>query len=758
MSQPQGDGCRWIALGCLALLAFALLFDTLVAPGARVLGDPTHDLAVHFLWWREFGFAELAKGNLALWNPHIFSGAPFFGNTQSALLYPINWLFLVLPLALATNWSIALNAWLLGAFMYLWAGRRGLHPLAAFLCGALLMLCAPYFLHVPAGHLNIVSAIAWIPLQFLAIDAWLASRRRLWCLIGMLAVAMQLLSGQPQYVYLTALMAAGYALLRLLERRDDRVAAALGVLSIYAGGALLAAVQLFAGMQATTETIRSRALPFQFAASFNFPPENLITLLAPGFFGDVANQPYWGRWYLWEACGFIGVTGLALAGYGMARAAVTGKRALLAVAALALVLALGDSTPLFRLLFDWLPLFDRFRGAGKFIFITALVLVLLAGYGLDRMLRERSVPLRAIGAGALAAVTLCGAALAIRSVDWSVVTAAIAATGQGYTDPRSVPASQAFASLGLLLAGLTLSAAVCLAFWTRRQPRAVFLLAALAIGEVFAFARMQRTTFDSTQVVIPELRRFLAERPGDYRILNLWNPNTAMSMRALEVWGYDPGVARRYAEFMAWSAGGDPDLATNYVTFRQFHPLLAMLRVQYVVLVENNVMTIHPGAVPPLRRLELVGSHHVHAQRADIFRAMGQQSFDPRNEVILEREPDPMPVRAGTQGSARVVREGTDFVEIDADVASPSILLVTDAWTPGWRATPLPGSSQTRYEIMPANYVLRGVALERGRHRLRLEYAPGAFPLGAVVSAMAWAAWLLAAWLLWRRERAVARA
>ncbi len=747
-----------IGLGCLALLAFALFFDMLVAPGARVLGDPSHDLAIHFLWWREFGFAELAKGNLALWNPHIFSGAPFFGNTQSALLYPINWLFLVLPLALATNWSIALNAWLLAAFMYLWAWRRGLHPLAAFVCGGLLMLCAPYFLHVPAGHLNIVCAIAWIPLQFLAIDEWLATRRRIWCLIGMLAVALQLLSGQPQYVYLTALMAAGYAALRLLERRDERPAAALGLLSIYSGGALLAAVQLFAGIQATSETIRSRALPFEFAASFNFPPENLITLLAPGFFGDMTHQPYWGRWYLWEACGFIGVSGLALAGYGMARATVTAKKALLAVAALALVVALGDSTPLFRLLFDWLPLFDRFRGAGKFIFITALILVLFAGYGLDRMLRERTVPLRAIGVGALAAITICGAAIAMRSLDWSAVTEGIAATGQGYTDPRSVPASQAFASLGLLLAGVTLAAAVGLAYWTRRRPRAVFLVAVLAIGEVFAFARMQRTTFDSTQVVIPELRHFLAERPGDYRILNLWNPNTAMSMRALEIWGYDPGVTRRYAEFMQWSVGGDPDLATNYVTFRQLHPLLSMLRVQYVVVVENNAMTIHPGPLPPLRRLELVGSHHVHAQRADIFRAMADQSFDPRNEVILEREPHPMPVRAAMQGSARVVREGTDFVEIDADVASPSILLVTDAWTPGWRATPLAGSSQTRYEIMPANYVLRGVALERGRHRLRLEYAPGAFPLGAVVSAMAWAGWLLAAWLLWRRERAVARA
>jgi hypothetical protein len=745
-------------LGGLALLTLAMFADTLIAPGARVLGDPGHDLAVHFLWWREFGFAELARGNLALWNPHIFSGAPFFGNTQSALLYPINWLFLVLPLALATNWSIALNAWLLGAFMYLWAWRRGLHPLAAFVCAALLMLCAPYFLHVPAGHLNIVSAIPWIPLQFLAIDEWLASRRRIWCLIGMLAVAMQLLAGQPQYVYLTGLVAGGYALLRLLERHDHRAAAALGLVSVYAGGALLAAVQLFAGIQATSETIRSRPLPFQFAASFNFPPENLITLLAPGFFGDMTNQPYWGRWYLWEACGFIGVTGLALAGYGMAQAKTAGKKALLALAAITLLLALGDSTPLFRILFDWLPLFDRFRGAGKFIFITALILVLFAGCGLDRMLRERTVPVRAIVVGAVVAMAICGAAIAIRSLDWSVVTAAIVATGEGYTDPRRLPASQAFASLGLLLAGVTLAAAVCLAFWTRREPRAVFLLAALAIGEVFAFAQMQRTTFDSTQVVIPELRQFLAEHPGQYRILNLWNPNAAMSMRALEVWGYDPGVTRRYAEFMEWSAGGDPDLATNYVRFRRLHPLLSMLRLQYVVVVENNLMTIQPAALAPLRRLELVGAYQVHAQRDGILQAMGKASFDPRKEVILEREPMPAPVAAPAQGQARVIRDGTDFIEVEAEVASPSILLVTDAWADGWQARPLQGSTQNRYELMPANYALRAVPLERGKHRLRLEYAPGTWRVGAVISAAAWVAWILAALLLWRCERGLASA
>jgi uncharacterized membrane protein YfhO len=137
---------------------------------------------------------------------------------------------------------------------------------------------------------------------------------------------------------------------------------------------------------------------------------------------------------------------------------------------------------------------------------------------------------------------------------------------------------------------------------------------------------------------------------------------------------------------------------------------------------------------------------------------MGEASFDPRKEVILEQQPDPAPVAADTQGQAKIVREGTDFMEVDAEVASPSILLVTDAWARGWRAAPLEGSSQKSYQLMPANYALRAVALDRGKHRLRLEYAPLAFHAGAVVSVMAWAAWIVAAVLLWRRERRLARA
>src|SRR2546421_357374 len=108
-----------ISLTMLLALTLAMFGDVLFAGGTRVVGHPMTDLYLQFLPWRDFGFHELATGNLALWNPYIFGGAPYFGAMQAALLYPPNWLFLILPLAAAVNWSIALHVFVIGAFMFL---------------------------------------------------------------------------------------------------------------------------------------------------------------------------------------------------------------------------------------------------------------------------------------------------------------------------------------------------------------------------------------------------------------------------------------------------------------------------------------------------------------------------------------------------------------------------------------------------------------------------------------------------------------
>jgi hypothetical protein len=138
-------------LSGLLLLALAMFADVLFTGGTRVLGNEGLDLFFQFVSWRDFGFRELAKGNLALWNPHIYGGAPYFGGWQAALLYPPNWVFLILPLPAAINWSIALHLFAIGAFMFFWMRVRGLNVAGSWFAGVLIMFSGAHFLHIYAG-------------------------------------------------------------------------------------------------------------------------------------------------------------------------------------------------------------------------------------------------------------------------------------------------------------------------------------------------------------------------------------------------------------------------------------------------------------------------------------------------------------------------------------------------------------------------------------------------------------------------------
>ena len=139
---------NWLCLCLLALFTLAMFGEVLFFRPHEVLSDAKTDLDYFFVHWRYFGFQELRSGNLALWNPHCASGSPFFGNFQSALLYPLNFLYLLLPLAPAINWTIALHLFLGGAFTFYWVRHRGLHSLACLLSAIMFMFCGPQFLQI----------------------------------------------------------------------------------------------------------------------------------------------------------------------------------------------------------------------------------------------------------------------------------------------------------------------------------------------------------------------------------------------------------------------------------------------------------------------------------------------------------------------------------------------------------------------------------------------------------------------------------
>lgn len=727
-------------------ITLAMFGDVLFASPPVVLSHYGTDLSSLFIHLRDFGFRELRQGNLALWNPHLFSGVPFLAGFQSALLYPPNWVHLVLPVEAAINLEIAFHIFLVGTSMYLWACRRGLHPVAALLSGTLVMFGGPCFLNVFAGHLPHLATLSWAPLVFLAVDGLLTRFTVRGCLLGGFAVAMQILAGYPPIVFHTAVAVTLYLALGLFAT-PRRGLVVVGLACIYLGGAALAAVQLLPGAElAVQEGSRGAGVGLAFAGSFSFPPENLLTALVPGFFGDVVERTYWGRWYAWETTCFLGVTGLLLAVVGIVRGEPASRRWPLAGSLVVLlILALGANTPLFPLLYASVPGFNLFRGNAKFIFQAAVVLAMLAGIGLDRVLRDRAGVRRTGIATAGVLLLILGGMWMVSAGSgqaWASLMSAVQATGEtfqpsaAYADPGFQHQAQAFANRGVVLSAVVLLL-VMLALWVVRSSRLlVGVVVVVAMMEVIPFARSIRETFDPAQTRYPEVKQFLEEHPGDYRILLAEEFNAAMSIPAQGLWGYDAVQIRRYAELMAMTQGQDPDQAVMNVEFVRGNRLFRMLRGAYIFMRNGDVLQRFE-VTHPMPRLHLLQQWELRQTRDDIFAALNRDDFDPWQTVLLETPPDIKPVKSPQPGTARIIDGSTDHLDIQAEVPTPSILLITDSYSQGWRAVPLPGSTQQHYRVQPANYVLRAIPLSAGSHRLRLEYAPTSFLVGTWISMMA---------------------
>src|SRR5439155_1179306 len=56
------------------------------------------------------------------------------------------------------------------------------------------------------GHLNQISAAAWLPAVLLAYDRFARSQKVYWLALGALALAMELLAGHPQETYMTLIV------------------------------------------------------------------------------------------------------------------------------------------------------------------------------------------------------------------------------------------------------------------------------------------------------------------------------------------------------------------------------------------------------------------------------------------------------------------------------------------------------------------------------------------------------------------------
>ncbi len=800
------------ALGLLALVA--LTYGDLLAPGTRtIVSHPLGDLARYFLPARMFGFAELARGNLPWWNPYLFSGTPFVGGWQSAMFYPPNLIHLFLPLPLALNLEVVFHAALMALSTYGWGRQRGLQPAGAFLAGAVAISGGTWIGRVLAGQLTVLAVLAWTPLLFWALERVVIRPRLGWVLVGMLALAMQVLAGYPGGVLMAGLAGGILCAAQLvstwrhsspLDPEDVRVgdggvastgsglaARLLALVAIGSGGVLLSAAQLWTGITTARESLRGAGVSYDWAATYSLPPENLITAIVPGALGDVLTVPYWGRTFFWDANLFVGVVVLGFAVLGAtAPGQARARRGLVLLLVTMLVLTLGRHTPAHRLLFDWIPGFAQLRAPSKFAPFATLAVALLAGLGVDRVRASprgawRVVPALGLVVLALGA-TAAGVAMMARGGAWSDLVRGVQESREvayWLSDP-DVARAALFARDGLLVACASAGLAAILFALVPRWRGAVAVLIALALMELLVFARGHRGEFSLDERARPAADAWFARVDPAQRTLDAGGElergrNRGLELQRPVVWGYDPFILERYARFVLRAMGLDlPVWSMSHLVPSGQYPLLRLLRVGAVIRPgprdapelaagksvfrlparQQNDLAEAPEIVEtahaaPLPRFFFVADWRIETTPEDVLGALTDPGWDPMRLALLDRPPGDLEPGAGgpVQGQALVLEESTDEIVLDLAVDRDSLLVVTDTWSEGWRAKPVAPEDRRQYQVIPVDHVLRGVPLVAGRHRIRLEYVPCGSRVAVAVSGAAAAAYLLAVFVCGRR-------
>lgn len=685
------------------------------------------DVFVQFYAWRQFAVQHLLGGEFPFWNPHIFGGIPFFGGMQSALLYPLNALFLFLPVAVAINWSIALHLWLMGLFTTLWL-RHGLRlgHAAAGMGGVMMMFSGPFFMHIHGGQLTNLSVMIWVPLLLLACDRWFAEGDRRWLALGALLVALQIFAGHPQYLYYSGLTLLLYTAVQLWRQRENRYRNAGGIALIYLIGALLGAVQLLPGVEAASASVRGGGVSTAFAGEGSLPPAYLTTLLAPHLL-DLAPDKAW----LWETTLYFGVLGLGLAVIGLGFRDEPRTKALALLTLLLMVLALGRYTPLFPLLMKWLPGFNLFRGTTKFAFFAVLFAVALAALGIERLRQQPAATARQF----VAPLLVCAIGLGIA---WLALLAL--ADGESRNALFAHPDAGGVITSDLLMATLLLGLAAPLMWWHSRGGRAMLVvLLGLLTLELYLDAATHLPRFKESEILHHPIVEALRAQPGEKRVLNLDYRNAAILTGGYELWGNDPGISKRWAEFVA-ATQGMPAPENQNIYFASLAAPLAIARLDYQVRERANGLNFSQADTTPFPRARLFHAVEVRA-RERLLERLTDPAFDFTHTVLVE-EPLGVAADATGDGSVSLLSSTVNTLELHAQTSAPAVLLITDAYDKGWRALNLNRDNPHEYRIIPADHAFIGIPLTPGAHHLRLEYRPRSLSAGLWLSLLGFVLWL----------------
>ncbi len=711
-------------------------------------------------------------GERTVWSPNLCSGWPVHADPLAQIWYPLSIVLSKLPLPFGWNLYVVSGYSLCSVFLYLYVrlltGKRFPAIISALvfpLSGAMVS---------EMRHAAVVHSMFYLLAIIYVIEKLSRHNSLFWLFSGIAALGLCVLNGHMQFVaYILGLMVL-YAVFRSLTMKEGQSAFLRNVAIIMAAGLAIGAVQILPTWELTKFSVRSKFAFIDFL-SFCCHPIQAIGLATPFVLGAMNSSyftiPYFGLDFRPPHFLYLGVLPMItiFGSLFLVRSnAITWFW--LAVGTLTFLLSFGNSTPLAWMLYN-IPPFGSFRALSLLYLFAAASFAIVCGMVLSRLMDEKLMRRRIV---VFAASIFC---LAFGAISLSIqMLQEIVELPERSSIEGNMPPFWENPAILVPVYGTVLTLIVFL-IWLR-QPNSrpfkaallVVAIADLAFVGWFGEWRSMPLSVSSLEIPAPITKYrdlLLSTRQRLLPVRGVSGGDDEAPPNLSRLWGipsasaFGPLLNTRYLEILGITEGGFLPVPWTFTSdFRGFD----ILAVKYLTVPRGDVrlneykMDGQPifkkvaecgkadlyENTRALPRVWLVGETRL-LPDADVVGTVRRgklpdgETFDPRKIALLSNagmkaEGFVAPAKEmkveNFSGAAKVVSLENRIVKVDTEASTAGFLVLSDLFYPGWKAT-VDGKPQ---QIIRTNYVLRGLALESGRHSIEFRYEPIYLYVGGGIS------------------------
>lgn len=772
-----------ICLAFLFILPFVLFYAATLG-GQQYMGNDV-------LQWRA-GAESLIEHHetfdeVAHWATNMFSGMPAVTISHPPQPWNIDNLLKSLRFIYP-----ALEYWVLLGGSYIMLLMMGVRPFAAVF-GSIVIGFSTYIpIIIGAGHTGKFMAYIYIPWLYAGYFLITRSKWNRWLafFIFTLALTLHLRAYHPQVTYFFLFPLGTLFIVDFVRSFKANQSKAFLQHSGWLVGAMLVAilitVQLYwstaeysaYSMRGGSEVAQTTGLAQGYAFAWSQGIGELLTLVIPGSYGGASGDAYWGPKSFTSGPHYIGALTLLFLIVGLMKSRDPLKWVFFGPGMATLFFSLGENFPLLNgAMFNYFPLFDKFRTPEMWLMVTAFCFSVVAAMGFEWIFNQVKAKKNAmewekplyVGAAVGVMFVMIGfqglsfekqgerrqiAQQIAQQNNVSPDDQRVAETVNRYINNELLPEREELARGDTFRFALFFAFGFALIWYAGRQkispPIAMgglCLLIAFDMIQVDKRYHSENSLADGNttpeQVIEQQasnLDRYISVHAAtpegwSYRTLPLLSSPFQNAIPAYfypSAGGYSGAKLSHYQDLIDNALFSGPNglnigvlnmLNIRYITARGQVNIPGFERVEQT---QNGVVLENMNVLP---KAWFVDSVEILNDQPTVLNSMAE-GFDPVSVAFVTSELSP-DIQPDTTSFVEVKDYNANRIAINISRSEPGFLILGEIWyPPGWSAT-LNGEE---IDIIRTNYVLRGFEIPAGEHQLDLQLEPVWYKTGTQIA------------------------